>query len=128
MHIAGLVKLSHTCIHHRITSFSFAPQLEFFFVVPPFYMVISWFKRLTNNFRKMIENLHKKLSPYQFVEPSLIVLKRKSHTFTDTYSTKTQSCSKLCCLLQGREITIFVIMINNGSFQCWLFKNETCFF
>ncbi|MPN22425.1 hypothetical protein SDC9_169808 [bioreactor metagenome] len=63
MHQTGLVKLSHTGIHHRVTGHSVAPFKELLFIIAPAYQVIFFLEACVNHMWKIRDNHHEKLSP-----------------------------------------------------------------
>src|SRR5690606_15095013 len=69
MHPSGLVQLPHSRIHNGKACFAPAPAFKLPFVVSPGDQIIFWLKTLVHHPWKVEQDHHKKLPPYQFIQP-----------------------------------------------------------
>lgn len=66
------IELAHACIHYRVPGHAVAPSGELLLIVTPEYGVILRSEGFIRDMREVPQDAHKKLSPYQLVEPRLI--------------------------------------------------------
>lgn len=117
MHVSCFIQLSHARIYHVISCFSIAPSLEFFWIIPPDYIVIRWLEIIRRRFRELIENHHVEVTPYQLIQVGIIQPFCSSHKTANWNCTESQMHAHPCCSFDRRDVSRFVIVLHDLLIQ-----------